>query len=286
MNSARWLLTFLVLASAHCVAAPAASVEAVVAPAWLDRDGILRPLEPGTPLEPGDRVRTGALARVSVKFIDGSRTKLGEQASLDIERIDAKAGVLKAALAVARGAFRFTTGILQRAGGRDVTIRVATLTAGIRGTDVWGRSDQAHDLICLLEGRIAVAHAGGTRVVMDRPNTFFVAQRGRDPDPVAPVDPDQVRKWAEETEIGTGQGAAREGGSWSVIALDAASEPEALDAYERLRVGGYPAELHPVSGAGRRYDVRVARFTDAREAEAAAARIRRAFGLERARAGR
>ena len=32
------------------------------------------------------------------------------------------------------------------------------MTAGIRGTDLWGSSDAERDLVCLVEGRITVTH--------------------------------------------------------------------------------------------------------------------------------
>ena len=48
---------------------------------------------------------------------------------------------------------------------RDVRVKVNAVTAGIRGTDVWGKSESDRDIVCLLEGRIDVSHgpAGGSR---------------------------------------------------------------------------------------------------------------------------
>lgn len=43
--------------------------------------------------------------------------------------------------------FRFTSGKLARLAKRDVTIRLATDTAGIRGTDVWGPIEPGRDFV-------------------------------------------------------------------------------------------------------------------------------------------
>ena len=37
-----------------------------------------------------------------------------------------------------------------------MSIRVATVTAGIRGTDLWGKSAADRQIVCLIEGRIEV----------------------------------------------------------------------------------------------------------------------------------
>jgi hypothetical protein len=55
--------------------------------------------------------------------------------------------------------FSFTTGLLAKSSAqRDVKVKVNAITAGIRGTDVWAKSDSGGDLICLLEGNITVSH--------------------------------------------------------------------------------------------------------------------------------
>jgi hypothetical protein len=135
----------LALATTQVAAAPAAVVEGVQMPAWLERTvtgGTRRiPLSPGLELRGGDEVRTGAGSRLYIKLAEGSLVKLGENASLRIlDLAPDRGGFFRAALNVLEGAFRFTTDVLAKERRRDVSIRVATVTAGIRGTDLWGKS--------------------------------------------------------------------------------------------------------------------------------------------------
>src|SRR6266702_3546563 len=132
-----------------------AVVEAVQYPAWLERGGHSVPLTPGTALRPQDRLRTGANARVQMRLGEGSAVKLGENAQFVFDRSDDR-GIFRATLSVLSGAFRFTTDALRKAQKRDIAIKVKNVTAGIRGTDVWGKSTGERDLVCLLEGKVSV----------------------------------------------------------------------------------------------------------------------------------
>lgn len=89
--------------------------------------------------------------------------------------------------------------------------RVATVTAGIRGTDIWGKTEPERDFICLLEGRIGVSHQDGDAREMSEPLTFYVAPRGQPPKGIEKADPETVKQWAAETEIQAGAGALRRG---------------------------------------------------------------------------
>jgi hypothetical protein len=52
-------------------------------------------------------------------------------------------GLFTAALDVSKGAFRLTTDIFQKfQRQRAINVRTGTVTIGIRGTDVWGRSNE------------------------------------------------------------------------------------------------------------------------------------------------
>jgi hypothetical protein len=181
---------------------------------------------------------------------------------------------------VAQGAFRFTTEILARARRRDVSVTVATVTAGIRGTDLWGKAAADRDIVCLIEGRIEVSRQGDPTITMDQPLSFYVAPRGQPPLPVAPVNPDQLKQWAAETEIADGKGAARRGGRWKVVLAAGESENEVLRVYQDVRAAGYPAELDVRRAEGRRaYDVRIASLPSRAEAEALAGRLTGQFGV-------
>jgi hypothetical protein len=275
----------LAAASAPALAAPAAVVEGVQMPAWVERAGIgvvrRLPLAPGMELRGGDELRTGVGARLYIKLAEGSLVKLGENASLRIlELAPERGGFFKAALHVLEGAFRFTTDLLAKERRRQVSIRVATVTAGIRGTDLWGKSVPDKQVVCLIEGTIDVGAEGEAPVVMDEPRQFYQRVKG-ETQPIGFVDPTQLAQWARETEIADGRGAARSGGRWKVTLARAGTQGEALEVYDRLRDAGYAAEIHPTKDNGERvYQVRISRLATRDDAEALAEQLRGTAGVQ------
>ncbi len=267
--------------AAQRAAAPQAVVEAVQMPAWVERGGMRVPLAPGMPLQANDELRTGGDARLLVKLVEGSSVKLGENAQLRLTTLQTRQdNVFASAMSVLAGAFRYTTDIAARARRRDVTVTVATVTAGIRGTDLWGKAAADRDIVCLIEGRIEVSRQGDPTVTMDQPLSFYIAPRGQPALPVAPVKPEQLAQWATETEIAAGRGAARRGGRWKVVLASGESENEVLRVYQAVRAAGYAAELEPRRVDGRRsYDVRIASLPSQAEAQALARTLDGKYGV-------
>jgi hypothetical protein len=251
-----------------------AVVEAVQYPAWLERGGNAVPLMPGTALQARDRLRTGANARVRLKLGEGSAVKLGENAQFVLDKSDDR-GVFRATLSVLTGAFRFTTDALRGSRKRDITIKVKNVTAGIRGTDLWGKSTDERDLVCLLEGTISVGAEGHPGVTLDQPLDFY--QKPRDGAPVvAKVDEKQVEQWARETEIPPGGAAARVGGEWRVMAASFRARDEALALNRRLRASGYPAEVAAREAA---FSVQISGLAGEAEARTLASNLRAIDGV-------
>jgi FecR protein/SPOR domain len=274
------LLAAALIASAHAIGQPAAVVEGVQMPAWVERSGRTSPVAAGMALQAGDQVRTGAGSRLLVKLAEGSLVKLGENGTLRIAEMAPSKDVFKAALRVFEGAFRFTTDLAAKQRRREVNITVATVTAGIRGTDLWGRSRNEREIVCLIEGRIEVGAEGEQPVVMDQSRQFYVRDKGKT-QPVGLVEPQQLNEWAKETEIERGKGAARLGGKWSVRLASAASQRDALAVYDQVRKAGYPAEIVPLKDADKRsYVVRIRNLPSKAEAAALAEALRGKHGVE------
>ena len=240
------LVTIFLAFAAH--AHSPAVVEAVQYPAWLERDGRSVPLTPGTTLRARDQLRTGDNARVELKLAEGSSVKLGQKARFAIEKVEDR-GIFRAALNVLDGAFRFTTDKLVKARKRDVVIKVKNITAGVRGTDLWGKSTDERDLVCLLEGNITVGAPGHPTVALDQPLDFYVKPREGDPK-VDKVDPAKVKEWAAETDLTPGGAAARRAGRWSVIAATFPARDAALALNRTLRDAGYPSQVAGGEGGG------------------------------------
>ena len=276
------LLLALVLAisSLPALAQPAALVDGVQMPAWLERDGKRTPLAPGMELRAGDAVISGSGARVLVKLGEGSVVKLGENGTLRLTEIAPARELFKAALQVIEGAFRFTTDIAAKARKREVSMRVGQVTAGVRGTDFWGRSRDDRQIVCLIEGAIEVGADGEQAVTMDKPLQFYQREKGQT-QPVGFVAVDQLAQWGRETEIETGKGAARLGGKFSVQLAAAETQDAALAVYDQVRAAGYPAALAPrKEGDKIIYRVLIRNLPSRAEAQALANRLKGNFGVE------
>lgn len=283
--SMKALLLALVLAagSLQALAQPAALIEAVQTPAWRERDGKRAPLVPGMELRAGDRIVSGKEARVVLRLSEGSLVKLGENGTLRLAQIEPSRDIFRAALEVLQGAFRFTTDIAAKPRSREVSVRIDTVTIGIRGTDFWGRSRSGLQIVCLIEGAVQVGASGEPPVTMDRPRQFYRRDKGKT-QPVGLVEPKQLEQWALETDLEAGKGALRRGGRFSVALLTAGEQAQATSLRNRLREAGYPAEVASSKEAGKiHYVVRIRQLPSRDEAQALANRLRGSFGINEPR---
>lgn len=264
----------LLLLSIHAQAQPAAVVEGVQMPAWVERAGVRQPIMPGMVLQPGDVIHTGAGSRLLVRMAERSLVKLGENGQLRFTEISPGAELFRAALGVLQGAFRFTTDLAAKNRRREVRISVANVTAGIRGTDLWGRSQDNMEIVCLIEGAIEVAAPNEPAVTMDQPRQFYRRVAGK-AQPIGFVEEAQLADWARQTEIEPGRGAARLGGRFEARLARAQTQADALAAYDRLRAAGYPAEIRPVrEGEQTVYVVRIRNLPSRADARALEAQLK------------
>jgi hypothetical protein len=278
------LLLFLFCPAGLALAAPDARVEGMQLPAWVVRDGKRQPLAIGSELRSDDEVSTGTEARLLLRLPDGSTVKLGENARLQLADVvqRRKDNFLGATLRVIEGAFRFTTGAALKARtSRDIVVRFPTVTAGIRGTDIWGKNLGDREVVVLIEGHITVSRAGDAPVEMREALTYLQAPK-EGAASVAPVPMEQLKLWATETEIAAGQGALRADGKWKLYLGSFERQADALALYDALRREGYPARIRPQPReGGQLYRVRIAGFADEGEAAVVGARLKSAHpGIE------
>ena len=273
----------LAAASAASLAQPAAVIEGVQMPAWLERDGQRVPLVPGMELRAGDRIATGDGSRALVKLSEGSLVKLGENGTLRFAEIDPGKELFKAALQVLQGAFRFTTDVVGKGRKREVNVRAEQVTIGIRGTDFWGRSLPDRQIVCLIEGAIEVGAAGEKPVVMDQPRQFYRRDKGKT-QPIGLVEAKQLAQWAIETDIEAGKGALRRGGRFSVELASDETRNAVLPVHEQLRKAGYPAQIAQRKDGDRvLYTVRIRQLPSRDEAQALANQLKGKFGVKETR---
>jgi hypothetical protein len=274
----RAVAAVVVLACAGvAAAAPDAVVEGVQFPAWVTRDGRKAPLNVGTELKSGDEVSTGPHSRLLLSLGDGSRVKLGENGRLRLDALikQRKENLLTATLRVVEGAFRFTTETLARQRARrDISIQFQTITAGIRGTDIWGKNLGDREVIVLIEGHITVRRTGEEPIDMKDALTYLQAPR-EGSSRVEPVAPEQLGAWAAETEIGPGQGATRRGGRWKLYLSSHERSSDALGLYDDLRRAGYPVRIVPQQIDGKLvYRTRIAGLPNEAEAVSLGKRLK------------
>ena len=271
------LFVLLFFAADLLQAAPDAVVEGIQLPAWVTRDGKRQPLAIGTELQNSDEVSTGNNSRLLLRLGDGSVVKLGENGRLQLSDLvqKRKQGFLAATLKVLEGAFRFTTDVAVKArSSRDITVQFPTITAGIRGTDIWGKNLGDKEVLVLIEGKITVTRAGDQPVQMKDPLTYLQAPKAGTAS-VEAVPMEQLKAWAAETEIADGTGALRKGGRWKLYLGSYQQQLEALSLYDGLRREGYPVRIQPQQGeGGPLYRVRLAGFSSEREANALGARLK------------
>ena len=245
-------------------------------PAWVARGGARLPLTPGMQLRAGDEIHAGEGARVVIKLAEGSLVKLGQNGKLRFVELDPVREAFRAALNVLEGAFRFTTDVISKTRRREVSIRLSGVTAGIRGTDVWGRSRPGNEIVCLIEGAVEVAADGEPPVTMDQPLQFYRRVQGAT-QPVGAVQPAQFEQWQRETDLQPGAGVARAGGRFGVRLATLDDQSSARDTYERLRAAGYPAEIRPTPDG--LYHVHVGQLASRADAQALAESLRGKHGV-------
>ena len=272
----------LLLPASVALGTPAAMVEAVRPPAWVERQGSWAPVPPGYELNAGDRIRTGPNGRVLLRLAEGSELRLGAEASFLLFKLDppqSAGGPFSGLLKLARGAMRFTTTLLSRPHRRSLDIQVATVNAGISGTDVWAKAGPDRDIVCLIEGRITVGREDSRPATLEEPMSFYVAPRDAPPKPVSAVTPEQLEKWIAQVALEDGTGVMA-GGPRTVSLGSFRTEDRAALALEAAHAAGIPAEIILVTVDGELWSrLVVTGFDNRSEAIAFVARVRNLAGI-------
>ena len=228
-------------------------------PVWMERQGQREALSPDMALMDGDVVITGASGRVWLSMADGSVVKLGQSATFRIDSVDydrqQDRDIMTATLNVIKGAFRFTTSFFKprRKTPHQVNIKIGAITAGLRGTDIWGRSSDSEDFVTLLEGSVMIEAEGEGRAVLSQPLTLYVKKRGRPADPLGRVQEQQVPILAAETELSEQLGIVDAKGRYELVLLSSRNEIGILRQQRRIRQQGFYVHTVPVEIGGETY---------------------------------
>ncbi len=273
----------LLLSSTAAWSQPAGTIQGLQMPAWIERQGATAPLAPGMQIQSGDRLRTGPGARVLLQLEEGSFVKLGADADFilrDISPAASSGGVFGGLLDVVKGAFRFTTTLLSKQRRRNLSIRISAVTAGVRGTDLWGKAAADKDILCLIDGDISVQREGEAAFRMNQPLSFYIAPKGAAAQPVAPVAPEQLKRWAAQVELIINDGALSSSGPWNLVLMSLLDRSLAQQRQRDLQAAGYPAVLKEVTLQGQRWHrIIITGFARLIGAQKVGARLNNKFGI-------
>ena len=253
-------------------------VEAVQVPAWVERDGQRRPAQPGQTLRINDKAFTAEGSRMLLRMSDRSVIKLGEKSEFQIEALTAKQqGVagpseITSVLRLITGVFRYATDYTSKALGhtRNINLKLATATVGIRGTDFWSMTDADHDAVCLFEGQVAVQRDQQPDIDLGHPGAFWVTRTGQPDGPAGQATPQELMKFIAQAELKAGTGVLLEGGRWRTVAGLHTSASAGSSQRQRLQAAGYPADMVEKQG---RFEVRISEFATEADARSVLERL-------------
>ena len=230
----------LTICSLSVYAESAIRVQAMNYPAWLVRNYQTLPLQPGTPLQINDLIRTGVSGRVKLQLTDGNVLNLGEASRFVIENVP-RDTLGSVSLQTLRGVFRITSAASASASPRRrLKISIGAISASFRNADIWGRADLAQDAVCLVEGEIAVEAADAGKVQMTQALSCYVKPRDQAPLPVDLIDIQQHQLWMAETELKDDAGIAAADGQWQLVLIsltDAKSAAKMLASFHQRGFG-------------------------------------------------
>lgn len=172
---AAFLAMFLAITSHNDVFAAGAEIGSVSrqqASATAIRDGRPISLSPNAMVHEDDELQTGPNARLELTLKDGTKLTMGENSTLVVDKFvyDMNSDMGTAIVKALKGPFRFVTGRIGAMANKQVEVRTAFATIGIRGTDFWGGPSAGVFGVFLVEGEIAVTNAAG-ETILNEPGT-------------------------------------------------------------------------------------------------------------------
>ena len=139
-----------------------------------------------SPVNPGDRVRTGSDGRASVRFEDSSTLSIGNDSEIEITEYMLKGKKRAATYSVTTGKIRAF--ISDFSGETDVKVKTPTSTSGVKGTDFILMNKDNANVIFGEEDEVTVSGEEGGPVVVS-PGTMTENTLGFNPIEPVRVEP-------------------------------------------------------------------------------------------------
>lgn len=161
-----------------------AKVDRMLGEARIERDGASNRIMAGKRLRRYDSLKTGAGARLSFTFRDGSRAAIGENTVLVIgdyvPEHGRRSGVL--ILDLRQGAMRLTAAAPAQAPAKRVEVRTRAASITARAMDVWSGPVDGRVGVLVIGGRVDVRNDGGSVVLHKKRLGTLVSNRASAPD--------------------------------------------------------------------------------------------------------
>ncbi|MBX9634432.1 MAG: FecR family protein [Magnetospirillum sp.] len=140
-------------------------------------------LSMGAGIDAGALLRTADLARLEVRFLDGTVLTLGERTAMRVDTyVYAPAsGSGNVVFRLSAGSFLVTSGAVGKLPDRPLKIATPVATIGIRGTTFWGGSVDNPLEVLVLDGAVLVESSGG-RVELNPGQGTTIRTAGAAPD--------------------------------------------------------------------------------------------------------
>lgn len=269
-----------------------AYVSAVQPPAWLEDNGQRTALSASSPIVPGHIYSTGKDGRLQIVMADGSVVKLGENSKLEFPDLQllqrGTDGVLKGALKIIHGTFRYTaqpSGFVRK---RELDIFLGpALTVGIGNPDLWGQSNSTQDLACLLQGKIKLRNLQAPArpsLPLEHAGSVYIAPRGKTAAALVQASPEQLQSWMPQTELDASRPSLQSNGAYGVLVAVYLDEAHARAIVSDINLKGYPAILRRENRDGTPvFNVLIEGLSNARIAAAYAEALKKPLYLKNPR---
>lgn len=165
----------------------AGSVVRLQGNAFAMQNAIPRPLKVGEKVFRGDVISTGDGARLEMKMTDDAVMTLGEKTIFVVVDYISQGPEPNAAVRLLEGAFRATSGQINKVAGGQFQVLTEAATIGIRGTTFWGGKLDGLFEVALLDGKGLYVETKGGRVDLTKVGEG-TAVPGADVPPTTPVD--------------------------------------------------------------------------------------------------
>jgi len=192
-------LLLVIIVGAALAAAFVGQAVKVLGDVRITRDGTDITVGPGTALQLGDLIKTGAGARMRMRFVDGSILTLGEntQLSIDVFAID---GTNKSRTVI----LTLLGGIVNAAAAKsgedkfDYQIKTANAYSAVRGTKWIVDAPKGSTGVYVLNGQVEVGAATAQPVLVPAGSWASVDAQGK-LSPVAPTTPAMLQPLLDAT---------------------------------------------------------------------------------------